>query len=214
VGLIICDGLVLRTCADPSTGLLEDIERSALRPANPPLLHPSSPNRSWKRQTTKTVKTSGARFYQLAGGDTFTAVLLADGSVKVWPPEAPQPPEDLEGVTRIAAGDGHIVVRQNNGRVRAFGANDEAQASPPDWYQGAKDVAAGGKHSLVLFNDGMVRGFGRNAEGQLDVPKGLGEVRMVAAGADHSVALLLDGTVRGGTWCALRSKITSLTDYL
>jgi len=206
-GLITGDGLVPGTCADPSTRDM-DSDGTGLNRMNPPIF---DLNRLDRRQSTTTVKTSGAKFHQLAAGDNFTCVLLADGTLKVWPATAPQPPLDLQGVTRIAAGSGHIVVRQNNGRVRAFGDNDQGQASPPDWFAGAKDVAAGAKHSLVLFTDGTVRGFGRNAEGQLDVPTGMGEVRMVVAGQDHSVALLLDGTVRGGLDCCSSLVLQPLT---
>ena len=92
----------------------------------------------------------------------------------------------------VSAGDGHVLVLQKNGTVRAFGDNSAGQCGC-DGLTNAVAVAAGGRHSLVLLADGTVRAFGDNSSGQCNV-SGWTNAISVAAGQNHSVAVTSNGT--------------------
>ena len=119
----------------------------------------------------------------VAGGRSFMAVLLADGTVRTFG-------------------------RNNNGQL---GVNDTATRQTPVQVFGisssATAVACGNYHTAVLLADGTVRTFGRNSEGQLgvnDTTSRLTPVQVlnitsgtaVACGVFHTAVLLANGTVR------------------
>lgn len=154
--------------------------------------------------------------------------LLNDGTVVAWglraDDDAMAVPDDLHGVSSIAAGDSHILALKTDGTVVAWGWNTWGQTDVPSLEKWAAQresrvrqfpgpvvtgtqarrytfVAAGAEHSIGLRNDGTVAAWGSNSRHQLDVPAGMNGVVAIDAGENHSIALLADGTVVtwGGT---------------
>lgn len=118
----------------------------------------------------------------VAGGDSFSLALKADGTV--W-----------------ASGYNYY------GQL-GIGSN-AIQFSPVqvNGMMGARAVAAGVHHSLALRADGTVWAWGYNYHGELGVGNttpqyspvlvgSLSNVTAISAGANHSMALMLDGSVR------------------
>jgi alpha-tubulin suppressor-like RCC1 family protein len=121
----------------------------------------------------------------VACGDQFTAVLLADGTVRTFG----------------RGDDGRLGVNDTTQRltpVQVFGISSSAVA-----------VACGGEFTAVLLADGTVRTFGRNSFGQLGINVNGGSRQTpvqvwgisssavaVACGYYHTSLLLTDGTVR------------------
>ncbi len=123
----------------------------------------------------------------------------------------------MAGLVSLAAGNGHNLALNSDGKLWGWGGNDSGQVgdgtttsrwtpvqvhAPP----GAIGVAAGSWHSLAVKSDGNLWAWGRNVEGQLgdgttinrSIPvqvKGLAGVAAVAAGNVHSLALKGDGSV-------------------
>ena len=120
----------------------------------------------------------------VACGSRFTAVLLADGTVRTFGYN----PYGMLGVNDTT---------QRNTPVQVFGISSSAVA-----------VACGQNHTAVLLADGTIRTFGLNNNGQLgiDVAGGsrltpvtvlnITSATAVAAGFYHTAVLLSDGTVR------------------
>ena len=122
---------------------------------------------------------------KVACGQYFTAVLLADGTVRTFGQNA----------------DGQLGVNDTTSRltpVQVFGISSSATA-----------IACGGFHTAVLLTNGTVRTFGRDANGQLGIsgdsnPRqtpvqvfGISSsATAVACGRFHTTVLLADGTVR------------------
>jgi alpha-tubulin suppressor-like RCC1 family protein len=97
----------------------------------------------------------------------------------------------------------------DEGRVIAWGDNDEGEITVPAGLSGVTAVAAGWYHSLALTAAGQVVAWGSDAHGLTDVPAGLTGVTAIAAGRYHSLALTAAGQVvawggtgsaRGGEW--------------
>lgn len=122
--------------------------------------------------------------------------------------------QTLNGVTAIAAGDGHTVALKDDGTVAAWGYNEfgqttgipstsaypfSATANPVTLsgqvLNGVKSVSAGLNHTLALKTNGTVMAWGNNVFGLTTIPAGLGGVTAVAAGRWHNVVLKNDGTV-------------------
>lgn len=123
----------------------------------------------------------------------------------------------LNGMIAIAAGSEHSLAVRNDGRVYAWGYNNNGQlgtgtlANAPQpaqipGFTGGLAVAASYRHSLVLKSDGTVWAFGQNTYGQLGdgtftnrlspvQVQGLTGIVAVAAGASHSFALGSDGSI-------------------
>ena len=125
----------------------------------------------------------------VACGGNYTAVLLADGTVRTFG-------RNYAGVLGINVNDG--TTRQTP--VQVFGISSSATA-----------IAAGGYHTAVLLADGTVRTFGSNDQGQLGINEsGASSSRetpvqvfgisssatAIACGQYHTAVLLADGTVR------------------
>jgi alpha-tubulin suppressor-like RCC1 family protein len=172
----------------------------------------------------------------IASGEFHSLALLSDGTVVGWGSNfdgalgselesertnVPVPVEGLSEVTAIAAGVDFSLARLANGRVMAWGRNNDGQLgngtttksyAPVEvtGLEHVKAVSAGFAHSLALLEDGRVMAWGDNAQGQLgdesttnrSVPvevQGLSEVVAIAAGGfedgEQSLALLKNGTV-------------------
>jgi alpha-tubulin suppressor-like RCC1 family protein len=127
---------------------------------------------------------------------TFTAVLLADGTVRTFGYNAEgelgvndttsrQTPVQVFGISSsavaIACGSFHTAVLLADGTVRTFGNNSQGQLGVNDTTQrrtpvqvfgissSATAVACGTYFTAVLLADGTVRTFGRNNNAQLGV---------------------------------------------
>ena len=133
----------------------------------------------------------------VAVGYYFTAVLLADGTVRTFGINSNgqlgvndttqrNTPVQVFGIsssaTGLAIGPGSqtCAILLQDGTVRTFGNNGSGQLGVNDTTSrltpvqvvsspGAAGLAAGGTHMVVLLADSTVRTFGRNAEGQLGV---------------------------------------------
>ena len=134
----------------------------------------------------------------VAPGSYHTAVLIRDGTVRIW------------GYNDSGQlGDG-----TNTDSLVPVQVIDPSD--PTGFLTGAAAVAGGTGHTLALLRDGTVRAWGNNLRGQLGDgttndsntpvqvvdptdPSGfLTGVVAISLGGDHSVALMTDGTVR--TW--------------
>ncbi|MHC4832982.1 MAG: invasin domain 3-containing protein [Planctomycetota bacterium] len=130
------------------------------------------------------------------------AAIRANGTVLVWGLDTDgqnTPPAELADpatadVVEVAMGQRHVLARQSDGDVFAWGRNGNGQCDVPSGLT-AISIAAGRAHSLAVRSDGTVAAWGRNQVGQCDVPAGLTGVVAVTAGDWHSVALKSDGTV-------------------
>jgi alpha-tubulin suppressor-like RCC1 family protein len=128
----------------------------------------------------------------------------------------------LTDIFAIAAGGGHSLAVDNQGRVWAWGLNDSGQlgrnnttnSSTPVLVldttgsgnlTGVSRVAGGSWHSIALKGDGTVVAWGWNSSGQVGdgtqsqrlypvVVAGLTGALGVAAGSIHSLATRVDGT--------------------
>ncbi len=107
------------------------------------------------------------------------------------------PPEGLQDVIFISAGNDFSLALKTDGTVVGWGRNDQGQAASPNGLTDVIAIAAGGQHSLALKNDGTVIGWGNNSKGQISIPNGLINVTAISAGNSHSLALKSDGTVVG-----------------
>lgn len=205
-------------------------------------------------KTTVPVPVSGITGVQsLAAGSHHALALLEDGTVMIWGRRSgrgvlgqgsgepateatPVPVPGLEHVKAIAAGDFFSLALLEDGRVEAWGEDENGQLgnglfeeydATPTLIPGLEEVvaiAAGGHHALALLADGQVVAWGENKNGELgngghhdsDVPvpvSGLSEVASVAAGAVDSFAVLKSGGVEswgsngsGGLGDGLTSK--------
>jgi alpha-tubulin suppressor-like RCC1 family protein len=133
----------------------------------------------------------------VAGGSGFTAVLLADGTVRTFGDNfygnlgidvaggTRQTPVQVFGIsssaTAVACGLFHTAVLLADGTVRTFGynnngelgVNDNTNRATPEQVFGisssATAVACGRLYTAVLLADGTVRTFGYNDTGQLGI---------------------------------------------
>ena len=104
-----------------------------------------------------------------------------DGTVVAWGTPESRPPAGLRNVVALAAGDGHLLALDSQGRVTAWGVNDDGQTDVPPGLSGVMAIAAGRSHSVALRRDGSVVAWGRSDEGQTDVPPGVRGVTAISA---------------------------------
>lgn len=146
---------------------------------------------------------------------------LGDGSVSAFS-DVPVPVVELVNVVSVAGGARHSLALLGNGKVMAWGSNEEGQLGTGGTpvtsnvplavasLSEVKAIAAGANHSLALLNNGTVMAWGEDAQGQLgngatavevETPiavSGLTGATAVAAGGQRSLALVAGGAVR--TW--------------
>lgn len=124
-----------------------------------------------------------------------SANALLGNSVVSWGRQVLPPPEDLNAMIDISAGDGFNLALRTRGRVVAWGANNYRQATIPENLGSIVSIDAGAAHALALRSDGTVVAWGNNRNGQTDIPEGLAEVVAISAGNTHNVALRSDGSI-------------------
>lgn len=130
-----------------------------------------------------------ARMYLLDDGSIFASL---EGS----PPYASlSAPLDLRNQAALSLGERHAVALSEDGRVRAWGNNEDGKLAVPPGLPPVAQVRAGRDHSLALLANGTVVAWGKNDAGQCSVPAGLSGVVSIAAGHSHSMALRRNGTV-------------------
>lgn len=125
-------------------------------------------------------------------------------------------PTGLTGVTKIAAGGGHVLALKSDGTVAGWGYDLDGQADVPAGLTGVTAIAAGGLASLAVTAAGTVVAWGNDTYGQSDVPAGLTDVTAVSVGTYHSLALKSDGTVvawgyNGGGETSVPADLTGVT---
>jgi alpha-tubulin suppressor-like RCC1 family protein len=177
----------------------------------------------------------------IAAGQTHSLALKADGTVWSWGSNLYKQlasgdandrnspvlvkvegywPDYLTDVIAIAAGEKHSLALKSNGKVWAWGTNDQSQLGDGTTttriipievpsLDSAVAIAAGQKHSLAVKGDGTLWAWGDNTFGQLGdgttsqtyyrvQVTGLDNIITVDGGLGHSLALKSDGTI--WTW--------------
>lgn len=163
------------------------------------------------------VNHSGELF--LWGRDTFGQLGLgavhrpAEGAVSQTRPAKVDLPRGTAAVA-VAAGNRHVTVALNDGRLAVFGLDAAGQTAKgtirlkSTWGRPVR-LAAGEDFTLVLTSRNVLLGFGANASGQLGVgdhrnrlqptpvllPHATGHVRDIVAGARGGTALTSTGQV-------------------
>ena len=97
------------------------------------------------------------------------------------------------GLSQLAAGDGHTLGVKKDGTVAADGYNRYGQCDTDD-LQDIIQAACGMFHSAFLTKDGRVICRGSNERGACNT-QGWQNVTAVSAGGNHTVALTADGLV-------------------
>ncbi|RAY12868.1 hypothetical protein DPM19_22900 [Actinomadura craniellae] len=185
------------------------------------------------RSTPEPVHGAPSNLYGVAAGRDFSLALTGTGRVYAWgcndkgqlglgtvggPVRSPALVPGLEGVVQLSAGYDHALALTWDGKVYAWGLNDDGEVGDgtpvprpaPVRVSGLTEiraVAAGIHHSLAVSNDDKLLAWGRNAAGQLgtgppyqdrltpvQVPVPA-RVQNVAAGGHHSLALTVNRRV-------------------
>ncbi len=147
-------------------------------------------------QVSDTPTESG--FTAIAGGDSHSLALRADGSIVSWGYDAygqvsNTPTES--GFTAIAAGGEHSLALRADGSIVSWGYDAYGQVRDMPTASGFTAIAAGYCHSLALRADGSIVSWGYDAYGQVrDTPTESG-FTAIAAGYSHSLALRADGSI-------------------
>jgi len=63
-------------------------------------------------------------------------------------------------IVKIAAGVAHTVVLRSDGKVVAWGRNEDGQCNVPEGLTNVVAIAAGGGHTAALLSNGMVAVWG------------------------------------------------------
>ncbi len=125
----------------------------------------------------------------VAAGDTFSLVLLSNGTVKSFGvgysgqlgngkaevSDVPVTVSGLSGVKAITAGRSSGLALETNGTVWAWGSYEYGQTTnqyentftPVEILSGVKAISSEGAHDLALLNNGTVLAWGRDGNGEL-----------------------------------------------
>lgn len=125
----------------------------------------------------------------VAAGTEFTAVLKADGTVKIrggniYINAGPSPNINIKAIT---ACDTYGLALRNDGTVSGWGNNSNGRLSIPSGLNNVTAISAGRYHAMALKADGTVVTWGRSLEGQRSASPS--EVTAIAAGGYHSLVL-------------------------
>ena len=94
-----------------------------------------------------------------------------DGTVDMKGLYGAAPPDVLEGVTQVSAGEMHVIALRRDGAVIGWG-NSAVRHTVPSGLGGVSTISAGNDHSLALRADGSVVAWGKNGYQQLQGPGG------------------------------------------
>ena len=130
-------------------------------------------------------------------------------------------------VTKVSAGEEHVLLLTNVGTVFGMGRNDRIGHTGEKGYchfpfqlplENTVDLCCGSKHSLVLDDAGVVKGFGDNSISQIGgdtalvlLPKVIavdGPVKLIACGSLHSLVSCKNETYGFG-WVSLLSLVVA-----
>lgn len=166
----------------------------------------------------------GANVPSLAGISNVVAAAVAydfvavraDGSVAASGYGARNVPAGLSNIVSVAVGYAHGLALKSDGKVIAWGLNDQGQTNVPSNLTNAVAIAAYYNNSMALRHDGTVAVWGYNWQGQTNVPAGLSNVVRIAAGEYHCMALKADGTVAvwGDNWKGQTNVPPGLTNVV
>jgi alpha-tubulin suppressor-like RCC1 family protein len=155
----------------------------------------------WNQNGQSSVPSSVSSATMVAGGSSFSAALLSNGTVATWGSWPNQPPA-VQGFVRIAAGDNHLVGLRADGSVAAWGFANSTGTTVPSLPQPAIDVAAGNGFTSVLLQGGEIVSFGEADTVPMGAPS-VDQIRSIAC-TEKSVAVVDEaGSVRifgDGTW--------------
>ncbi|HEX2751210.1 MAG TPA: hypothetical protein VHM91_24585 [Verrucomicrobiales bacterium] len=130
---------------------------------------------------------------------TGTSIALSDGKGALWAwgendyGQCNVPPK-LGPVVQLAAGRDFFVALQADGRVSAWGRNDDG-ATGIGGLTSAREIAAGPFYTIALRKDGGIVQRGKICQGNPAPPAGQMFVK-IAAGIEHALALTADFRVR------------------
>jgi alpha-tubulin suppressor-like RCC1 family protein len=156
----------------------------------------------WGTRTLPFIE-PGTRFTAIAGGESHTLALRADGRIVEWGFATDQRSSDskIADVTdaiAVGAGMGYSAVLRGDGRVSVWNTSFTDVDEVPPAATNVVAISTGTQHILALRADGTVVGWGNGADARLGFPEGLSNVISVAAGGRHSLIAFRDGTV--GAW--------------
>ena len=115
------------------------------------------------------------------------------GLVSTWGLGPSLQPWNATNIVQIAAGSSHLLARQADGTLVAWGDNSYGAATIPSGLSNIVDIAAGSSFNLALLADGAVSAWGDNTYGALNVPVTLSNAVSVYAREFHALALCADG---------------------
>jgi hypothetical protein len=95
----------------------------------------------------------------------------------------------LSNVMSLASGEGHILALKSDGKVIAWGNNNNGAETVPAGLDNVVAIAATGSESMALKHDGTVVAWGNNDSGQTSVPVGMSNVVAIASAGDFSLAI-------------------------
>src|SRR5512143_2574952 len=99
-----------------------------------------------------------------------TAHGQSDGGIVGWGMQVIVEQSALEGCVGVGAGAYHSLGLKPDGRIVAWGYNEEGQCNVPEPNADFAAVAGGQAHSVALRSDGTIAAWGANWAGQCDIP--------------------------------------------
>ena len=134
----------------------------------------------------------------LAGGNSHSLALKADGSIVSWGNnnwgQISNTPPGNDFVS-VAVGAIHSLALKADGSIVSWGNNNWGQISNTPSGNDFVAIAGGGHHSLALKADGSIVVWGNNDNSQVsNTPSGNNFVA-IAGGGHHSLAVKSDGTL-------------------